>query len=223
MSRENLLTRFGTGLARFGAGLSGTPNPFLERQREEERLKRLGNILSGRSIPAFARPGGAEALSPEAFRETQMRQLGALGTPEAIQFITQLDPGLGRREVSAPSAVREFQFVQGLSPEQQRRFLNLKRADPLRGKGLVETSKGVQEQPGFAQAIESIQRAQETGRQLARSEFEPAREAQKTEAQKRAALRVDLEAAFPALQRGFEAKIAKTDKVLEQIDRIVPS
>lgn len=218
---SGLAAGFGRGVQALGSfGLSELQRQQTRRKREE--LQQLGNILSGQSIPAFARPGGAEPLTPEAFRQTQQAQLGRLGTPEAIQALTALDPRLRGGQTDLPASVREFLFTEGLPSEEQKRFLNLKRADPLRAKGLMETPQGVQMMLNFAESLQAIERAKETGAQQARTEFEPAREAQKTEAQKRAALRVDLEAAFPTLQTSFETKTSKTDNLIEQIDRVLP-
>ncbi len=40
-------------------------------KRKQQQLQQLGDILSGQSQPAFARPGGAEPSAPEDFRQTQ--------------------------------------------------------------------------------------------------------------------------------------------------------
>ena len=99
MARErSLLQRIGGGLQGFGAG---TANPlalmqFQEQQRrqqqEQQQLQQLGNILSGESIPAFARPGGAEPETPEEALQTKKRQLGALATPASINALSALTP-----------------------------------------------------------------------------------------------------------------------------------
>lgn len=221
----NILSRIGAGLSGFGAGIADPSFAIKQaekRRQEEERLK-LGQILSGQSTPAFLRPGGAEALSPEQLRQAQLRQISALRLPEATQLLTQLSPLTQQvRGDAAPSAVREFKFVQKLTPEEQRQFVNLKRADPLRAKGLVETSEGVEVQPGFAPGVREIARARETGVQEARTEFEPERAGKVTEARKKAELRVARQAAFPKLEGAFQSALAKSDVVSSTIDEVLP-
>ena len=91
MARENL-SPFRRGLLRFSEAALGQPNPILQRQREQEQRQELNRILSGLSQPAFARPGGAEPLPPEQFRQTQLQQLSALATPEATELLAKISP-----------------------------------------------------------------------------------------------------------------------------------
>jgi hypothetical protein len=223
VARENL-SPFRRGLLRFSEAALGQPNPVLQRQREQQQLQQLGQILSGQTTPAFLRPGGAEGLTPEQSQQLQMRELAALGTPAATELLTQISPLTQRRraDVTAPSAVREFQFVQQLTPEQQRQFVNLKRADPLRAKGLVETTTGVQVQPGFARGIQEVERAREAGAQIAKGEFEPQRVAETAAAKKKAELQVARAAAFPQLEGAFQSASAKSDVVTDTIDEVLP-
>jgi len=88
MARENLLTRFGGGLAQFGEALSGRVDPILEAQRQQQQRQQLGGILAGQTIPAFAR---AEE-TPEQIQQAQLAQLANLGTPEALAAIGQISP-----------------------------------------------------------------------------------------------------------------------------------
>lgn len=86
-----------SNLARILGELGGGNNAFTrfsDRLEDPYRGSRvaLGNILSGQSIPQFARAGGAEPDSPENIREAQLAQLAHLGTPEALNIIGKLSP-----------------------------------------------------------------------------------------------------------------------------------
>lgn len=74
-------------------------------QDRTNRNQQLGRILSGQTIPAFARPGGAEPDSPENIRRAQMAQLAELGTPEALTTLGTLSP-LTRQPEELPSNIR---------------------------------------------------------------------------------------------------------------------
>jgi hypothetical protein len=87
---------------------------------EAERAQRqeLGRILSGQQTPAFLRPGGAE-YDPQQFQQGILTQLGALGTPEAIDVLTQIRPKIetpaerSRRELEEKKqALQERKFEQ---------------------------------------------------------------------------------------------------------------
>lgn len=87
-------------LARFAEATTGRSQPFLEQQRRQD----LGNILSGQSIPTFARAGGAEPRTPEQNRQQQLQQLAQLGTPQSLQVLSGLSPltqGQKPREVTS--------------------------------------------------------------------------------------------------------------------------
>lgn len=86
-----------SNLARILGELGGGNNAFTrfsDRVEDPYRANRgaLGNILSGQSIPEFARMGGAEPDSPENIREAQLAQLSNLGTPEALEILGKLSP-----------------------------------------------------------------------------------------------------------------------------------
>jgi len=88
-----------SNLARVLGVLGGGNNAFtrfsdrLEDPYGERAGNRaLGNILSMQSIPAFARPGGAEPDSPENIRNMQLQQLSQVGTPQALEMLGKLSP-----------------------------------------------------------------------------------------------------------------------------------
>lgn len=86
----NFLSRLGQGLSGFGAGVKDPSFAVkaARRREEEEERRRLGEILSGQTIPAFA----SLEQTPEQIRQAQLQQLAALGTPEATQIIAQQSP-----------------------------------------------------------------------------------------------------------------------------------
>ncbi|QDP62940.1 MAG: putative peptidoglycan hydrolase [Prokaryotic dsDNA virus sp.] len=73
---------------------------FRDVTGESERDRQaLGRIMSGQTIPEFARAGGAEPDTPENIRSAQLAQLAELGTPEALQALGRLSP-LGQQDAS---------------------------------------------------------------------------------------------------------------------------
>lgn len=89
-------------------------NPEIAAQQDADRSNReLASILAGSSIPAYARPGGAEP-DPN-MRQAQLQQLAALGTPEATSILAQLSP-LMQKPASPMSTVGKIQadISQGL-------------------------------------------------------------------------------------------------------------
>lgn len=105
MARGNLLSQLGRGLSGFGAGIQDPSFAIKQQllQEEQDRIlkqqqvqqqqrQQLGSILSGQSIPAFARPGGAEPQTPQETRRQQLAQLSSLATPEAIKTLSGLSP-----------------------------------------------------------------------------------------------------------------------------------
>lgn len=135
-------------------------------QLEEERLQLEGQLQreegrQAQSLAAEIEAAGGGAVDPSSL---PLRDLQSIRTK-------QLTPAAG---VSAPSAVREFEFVQTLSPEDQRSFLNLKRSDPLRAKGLVETATGgVEVREGFAAGVGAVEEAKEAGKLTAKAKLSP--------------------------------------------------
>lgn len=230
MARDNFLGRFGSGLSRFGEALA---NPVALQQREAllqqqelagQQRAATGQALTGQFIPQFLQPGGAEALTPGERQQSILNRLAGIRGPEAFEALTQLSP-LGQKAAQAnlPSSVREFQFFQDLSPEQQEQFLKVQRADPLVSKGLQRSPTGeVSAIPGFATGLGQIEQEREAGTQRARTRFEPGREAQVTKARKQAELQVARQAAFPKLEGAFQTAAAKSDVVTSTIDEVLP-
>lgn len=110
MARDNLLGRLARGLSGFGAGIQDPSFAIKEAQkrRDEEQRQELNRVLSGQSIPAFARPGGAEPLSPAQLQQTQLQQLGALATPESTELLAKISP-LTQKPVTPFSSVGKIQ------------------------------------------------------------------------------------------------------------------
>lgn len=91
---SNFLSSLGSILSGFGAGVKDPSFAFQEaaKNKEAEDRRQLGNIFSMQSIPAFARPGGAEPDSAQNIRNIQLQQLGQLGTPQALEMLGKLSP-----------------------------------------------------------------------------------------------------------------------------------
>ncbi len=84
---SDFLNRFGTAMLN-PAGLTAQD----EAKKKAEALAQLAPILSGQSIAAYARPGGAEPQTPEETQQQQLAQLSNLGTPEATAILSNLSP-----------------------------------------------------------------------------------------------------------------------------------
>lgn len=64
-----------------------------------------------------------------------------------------------------PSAIQEFNFFQKLNPTERQEYLNVKRSDPLRAKGLVEDAEGgVAPIEGVEESISKVEKAKATGK-----------------------------------------------------------
>jgi len=100
---SDILSGLGRGAAAIG---SFGVTELARKQQEERQMKQnadrqaLANILSGQSIPAFARADGSMAMTPQEIEQTQLAQLAALGTPEALAVISKSSPLL--RESPSP-------------------------------------------------------------------------------------------------------------------------
>lgn len=113
MSRGLQNLGFGEKLSLLGGAFRGNVQPVIEarnRLQQQQNQQQLAGILSGQQTPAFARPGGAE-FDPQQFRQGQIAQLGALGTPQAIQAMTQLSPFISPLE-KRKQALQERKFEQ---------------------------------------------------------------------------------------------------------------
>lgn len=98
----------------------------------------------------------------------------------------------------SPSAVKEYNFFQKLSPEQQQGYMNLKRADPLRAKGLVDNAEGgVAPIQGYASGRQQIMQAEESGKQAAKLQYEPTIEGNKAKAKSDAEFRAKAQQSLP--------------------------
>lgn len=88
-------------LALFAEGFTGRQNPAFRRRlqqrqaaQEAQARRELASVLSGGSMPAFLRAGGAEGTTPEQRRQMQMQELAGLSdrSPEAFQLLQNLSP-----------------------------------------------------------------------------------------------------------------------------------
>lgn len=124
---SNLLSQFGTGLsdlaglagrgfwgaATLGATELGRMNQREKEEKQKQELSALGSVLGGGQIPAFLRPGGAEAMTPQEFEAAKTQQLYSLGTPEAAaianKFIETPESRLQKANVESEITNREAQ------------------------------------------------------------------------------------------------------------------
>ena len=82
MSRDlPVLQRIAQGLGRFSEATTGQTPPFLQRQRQEQTIRDIGQAISQSNVPAFIR----EQQTPDQRRRAQLESLLALGTPAALQ------------------------------------------------------------------------------------------------------------------------------------------
>ena len=108
---SNIISKLGRGLEALGTfgGSEFRRVQALERQRiEQQRRQEINRVLSLQSIPAFARPGGAEPLSPQQLRQTQLQQLSAIKGPEATELLAKISP-LTQKPVTPLSPVGKIQ------------------------------------------------------------------------------------------------------------------
>ncbi|CAB4214643.1 hypothetical protein UFOVP1454_58 [uncultured Caudovirales phage] len=95
---SNILSMLGSGLQSGLSGLggfftdvsAGMQDPLYMQKKAD--LQELGRIYSGDSIPAFARPGGAEPQTPESIRQVQLAQMAKIGSPLAVAALQNLSP-----------------------------------------------------------------------------------------------------------------------------------
>ena len=87
----NILTDLASGVGR-GIQAVGTLGlselDRAKKEKEREKLKQLGNILAGQTVPAYA----SQEQTPEQIKQMQLKQLAALGTPESTNILTALSP-----------------------------------------------------------------------------------------------------------------------------------
>lgn len=232
MSRGLQDLGFGEKLGLLGSAFRGNIQPFQaaskqarqrqEQQKQQQQQKQLAGILSGQQTPAFARPGGAE-FDPQQFRQGQLAQLGALGTPEAIDILQEqslpsatggsaLERIAGRIMAESTKKGQPVDFVTAISL-----------AKSGLGQGLTFEEGAISPIAGALQSRQQLAQAREAGAQEAKSEFEPARAGERKIAEKEAELRVARRAAFPKLESAFETAVAKSDTVIQTIDEVLPN
>jgi hypothetical protein len=106
---------------------------------------------------------------------------------------------------AAPSAVREFQFVQKLNPEQRQQYINLKRSDPLRAKGLVETAEGgVEPIQGVESGLSRVEEAKATGKKTGELDT------------------IKIKEKLPKARSALQSFERKTKVVNREIERVAP-
>ena len=113
-SLSDVVGGFGRGMAALGTlGIS----EYQRGMHEDAATNRqeLGRILSGQTIPAFARAGGAQPDSPENIRRAQLAQMAELGTPQAMAALGKLSP-LAQDPQAAAEAQAKKQALGQLAP-----------------------------------------------------------------------------------------------------------
>lgn len=137
------------GLQRGQAAQALLLTPLANRPKVYERLLE-GLQAAGEDISEYPAEYDPKIVDPIAqFAVNQARDLEK-------QF---------QRETEAPAAVREFEYYQDLSPEEQQQYLNVKRN--VLQTGLTLTPQGeVTTLPGAPQAKASIKAAEERGEKL---------------------------------------------------------
>jgi hypothetical protein len=73
-----------------------------QQEKEEQGRKVLAGILSGQSIPQFARQGGSMPDTPQNIEQQQLAQLASLGSPEAVAILAKKSPLLKEPVVHTP-------------------------------------------------------------------------------------------------------------------------
>ena len=225
-----VLAGIGTGgLSEFALSQARAQEEKRRQQLEQQQQQRqqLGSILSGGSFPAFLRPGGAAELSPQEFRQQQLVQLGALGTPEATKLLGEVSP-LGQEATRSGRGSSVERIATRIMDEaaaigQPVDFMTaLSLAKSGTGQGMTFQQGQIAPIGGVLQTKEELALAKETGTQRAKTKFEPPRAGRRTEAIKRAEMRVARETAFPKLEGAFQSAVAKNDVVSATIDEILP-
>lgn len=231
MSRGLQDLGFGEKLGLLGSAFRGNMQPFQaasqqarqrqEEQKQQQQQKQLAGILSGQQTPAFARPGGAE-FDPQQFRQGQLAQLGALGTPEATEILREqalpstsggsaLERIAGRIMDESNKSGQPVDFVTAISL-----------AKSGLGQGLTFEGGEISPIAGALQSRQQLAQAREAGAQEAKTRFEPTRAGEKKVAEREAELRVARRAAFPKLEGAFQTASAKSDVVIQTIDEVLP-
>jgi len=189
---------------------------------EAERAQRqeLGRILGGQQTPAFLRPGGAE-YDPQQYQQGMMRQLASLGTPKAIDILSEqsLPSAKGSALERIASRIMNESTEQG-EPIDFVTALSLAKSGL--GQGLTFKEGEIMPIAGALPVRQQLAQAREAGKQEAKTKFEPARAAETKKAEKEAEIRVQRIAAFPKIEAAYQSKVANSDNALQLIDEILP-
>ena len=194
---------------------------------EAERAQRqeLGRILSGQQTPAFLRPGGAE-YDPQQYQQGILMQLGALGTPKAIDVLSEQSLPSAKPSAVAGSALERIASRIMNESTQQGEPIDFITALSLAksglGQGLTFKEGEIMPIAGALPVRQQLAQAREAGKQEAKTKFEPARAAETKKAEKEAELRVQRIAAFPKIEAAYQSKVANSDNAIELIDEILP-
>lgn len=103
---SNILSNLAQGLGKAVAGFED-PSLAFKLSKQEQDQAQLANILSGQTIPAFARAGGAEPSSPEEIEQAQLAQLSQLagqGNKQAMEIIQSKSPLLQKQAAPLSTA-----------------------------------------------------------------------------------------------------------------------
>ncbi len=233
----NILSTLGQALSGFGAGIQSPTFAIQQlaqqRQREAQQRQRegeiqaqtaLNRILSGQTVPAFAR----EELTPAQIRQSQLAQLASIDSPVASRILQQ--------EFQSQNQLQTM----GLRSQLERIAARIKNENPdisdvesIRRAGqLIKSSQGFTFDPatgqtalvpGFAQAEEQRRAARERGTQEVRREFEPGTAAETARQTVIGRARGQREANFPQAVAAFETNTQKTRDVLSDIDAALPN
>jgi hypothetical protein len=198
---------------------------FQAAEAERAQRQELGRILSGQQTPAFLRPGGAE-YDPQQYQQGILTQLGALGTPEAIDILSEQSLPSAKPSAVAGSALERIAGRIMDESAQQGEPIDFVTALSLAksglGQGLTFKEGEIMPIAGALPVRQQLAQAREAGVQEAKTKFEPTRAAEKKKAEKEAELRVQRIAAFPKLDVAYQNKVAKSVNAIELIDEILP-
>lgn len=122
-----------SALQRFADAFDPERRKAMEQQKQ---LAAIGSVLSGQQTPQYLRPGmTTDSLTPDQFEQEKVRQLFALGSPEAakvaLNFVETPESRLNAENVKSQIAARNAQL--GM----QREELELTKAEKLRNYNLA--------------------------------------------------------------------------------------
>ena len=206
----------GQGLAQLGAGIGKAMD---ERKAMKAEVKATKDLLSNPVMQQFA---GTMGISPEQLEDMKTRfEDGSLSEQAAVarsvnetlgrvmqiggQVMTQTASG----GAPAPSAVREYEYYSGLSPDQQEVFLNVKRSTPSAKPITVAGGKALLSPDGTVTYLS-------TGEEEAVAAA--VKEAEVTEAGKRASLAVEREEQEAGKKELLRQTIQDVDIMTSKID-----